>query len=76
MLDALFNDVFRLDVYVLKLNFLGCSDDRAAHRRAPEVCHIPGQFPGQGITPADAAVLRVGDDQAKFHGLLARIASG
>ena len=34
MLDTLFSEVFRLDNYVLKLNFLGCSDDRKNHKTA------------------------------------------
>lgn len=32
MLDVLFYEIFKLENYVLKLNFLGCSDDRKAHR--------------------------------------------
>jgi histidyl-tRNA synthetase len=34
MLDALFSEKFKLENYVLKLNFLGCLDDRRAHRNA------------------------------------------
>ncbi len=32
MFDALFSFVFKLEDYVLKLNFLGCSDDRKKHK--------------------------------------------
>ena len=31
-LDALFSDVLKMKNFVLKLNFLGCTDDRAAYR--------------------------------------------
>lgn len=34
VLDGLFHDIFKLDHYALKLNFLGCSDDRANHKAA------------------------------------------
>lgn len=34
MLDTLFSDVFKLENYILKLNFLGCSDDRKNHKAA------------------------------------------
>jgi histidyl-tRNA synthetase len=34
MLDTLFCDVLKLENSVLKLNFLGCSEDRKAHREA------------------------------------------
>lgn len=34
MLDTLFCDVLKIENYVLKLNFLGCFDDRKAHRAA------------------------------------------
>lgn len=34
MLDSLFLEVFKLENYTLKLNFLGCSGDRAKHRAA------------------------------------------
>ncbi len=34
LLDRLFTDIFKLNHYVLKLNFLGCLDDRKAHKAA------------------------------------------
>lgn len=34
MLDAFFKDKLSIENYVLKLNFLGCSDDRKNHREA------------------------------------------
>ena len=34
MLDALVSDVFKLEEYALKLNFLGCLDDRKKHKDA------------------------------------------
>lgn len=34
MLDTLFTNIFLLDNYILKLNFLGCPDDRKAHKQA------------------------------------------
>jgi len=34
MLDVLFTETFKLDTYILKLNFLGCFDDRNKHRDA------------------------------------------
>ena len=34
MLDELFFNKFKLENYVLKLNFLGCSDDRQKHKKA------------------------------------------
>lgn len=34
MLDTLFSDVFKLENYVIKLNFLGCFDDRKNHKAA------------------------------------------
>jgi len=34
MLDNLFNELFKLETYILKLNFLGCSEDRKKHKEA------------------------------------------
>jgi len=34
MLDSLFGDVFKLENYVVKLNFLGCPEDRKNHKQA------------------------------------------
>lgn len=34
MLDALFSNVLKLEHYVLKLNFLGCPEDRKIHKTA------------------------------------------
>lgn len=34
MLNTLFGERFKLDNYVVKINFLGCSDDRKQHRTA------------------------------------------
>lgn len=34
MLDSFFKDVLLLDEYVIKLNFLGCKEDRERHRKA------------------------------------------
>lgn len=34
MLNRLFSEVFKLENFVLKLNFLGCLDDRKAHKAA------------------------------------------
>jgi len=34
MLDSLFTDALQLDHYVLKINFLGCPDDRKEHKAA------------------------------------------
>ncbi len=33
MLDTLFSDIFMLEDYVIKLNFLGCQYDRSKHRQ-------------------------------------------
>jgi histidyl-tRNA synthetase len=34
MLDALFTEILKLETYVIKLNFLGCSEDRKAHKQS------------------------------------------
>jgi len=34
MLDTLYSDILKLENYVVKLNFLGCSDDRKEHKQA------------------------------------------
>jgi len=34
MLDTLYTDILKLENYVIKLNFLGCSDDRKEHKKA------------------------------------------
>lgn len=36
MLDTLFSKLLQLELYVTKLNFLGCSEDRRAHKAALE----------------------------------------
>jgi histidyl-tRNA synthetase len=34
MLDSLYSEIFKLENYVIKLNFLGCLEDRKQHRNA------------------------------------------